>query len=98
MMYNVSANLASAETSQNHILVIMEQHWDRLHSAATPYIQWRSQDVYDARAQVIADGAIVRRKAPGDFFARLSTCSLSVLLSSSASSLSWVSSGHVCFR
>ena len=43
--------------------------------------QWRSQDVYVARAQVSADGAIPRRTAPHKFFARLSTCSLSVLLS-----------------
>ena len=60
--------------------------------------QWRSQDVYVARTQVSGDGAILRREAPREFFARLSTCSLSVLLSSCASSLSWVSSVHVCFR
>ena len=32
--------------------------------------QWRSQDVYDARAQVIGDGAIVRRYAARDFFCK----------------------------
>ena len=63
--------------------------------------QWCSQDVYVARAQVSADGAILRPEAPRNFFCKtlhLFAVGTAVLKRSCASSLSWVSSGHVYFR
>ena len=41
-----------------------------MYTRTTKQHQWRSQDVYVARAQVSADGAILRPVAPRDFFCK----------------------------